>query len=130
MLTTAPLMAFAATIDLERSHAFYGGVLGLAHVETTSFANVYDAAGTTLRVTLVERVAGAPYTVLGRIVGDIRVAIGQIAARGVAFERFGGVHQDEDDVWTAPGGGQIAWFRDPDGNLLSLTQLSEAESAA
>jgi catechol 2,3-dioxygenase-like lactoylglutathione lyase family enzyme len=122
MLTAAPLVAFAATTDLARSHAFYGGVLGLDHVETTAFANVYEATGTSLRVTLVGQVTVAPYTVLGWTVDDLRAAIADLTARGVAFERFEGVDQDADGIWRAPGGTQVAWFRDPDGNLLSLTQ--------
>jgi catechol 2,3-dioxygenase-like lactoylglutathione lyase family enzyme len=122
MLTDAAIVAFAATADLERSHAFYAGALGLRHVETTPFANVYDADGTTLRVTLVDSVAGAPYTVLGWNVADIHAAIDRLEARGVAFERFDGVDQDPGGVWTAPGGARVAWFRDPDGNVLSLSQ--------
>jgi catechol 2,3-dioxygenase-like lactoylglutathione lyase family enzyme len=122
MLTAAPIVAFAATTDLSRSHGFYGGALGLRHVETTPFANVYDANGTSLRVTLVERVAAAPYTVLGWSVADVHAAIAALEARGVAFERFAGVAQDDAGVWTAPGGARIAWFHDPDGNVLSLTQ--------
>ena len=126
MLTAAPLVAFAGTTDLERSHAFYGGVLGLRHVETTPFANVYDAAGTSLRVTLVQKVAGAPYTVLGWSVPDIHAAIGELIARGVVLDRFDGIEQDEADVWIAPDGTQVAWFTDPDGNRLSLSHHPES----
>lgn len=123
MLTGAALVAFAATTDLARSHTFYGEVLGLGHLETTPFANVYDAGGTTLRVTLVDRVAPAQYTVLGWTVPDATAAMNDLATRGVAFERYPGLDQDAAGVWTAPGGARIAWFRDPDGNVLSLTQL-------
>ena len=130
MLTDAPIVAFAATTDLARSHAFYGEVLGLGHVETTPFANVYDAAGTTLRVTLVERVAPAPYTVLGWTVPDIAAAMAVLAGRGVAFTHYAGLDHDAAGVWTAPGGARIAWFRDPDGNVLSLTQAPGPAGAA
>ena len=102
VLTDAPLVAFAATTDLGRAHAFYGEVLGLTHVETTPFATVYDAAGTSLRVTLVDRVAAAPYTVLGWTVADIAAAMDDLASRGVAFERYEGLDQDPAGVWTAP----------------------------
>jgi catechol 2,3-dioxygenase-like lactoylglutathione lyase family enzyme len=129
MLTTAPLVAFVATTDLERSHGFYGDVLRLRRVEPSPFANVYDAQGATLRVTRVERVAAAPYTVLGWTVGDVHSRLAGLTARGVAFERFEGVDQDDAGVWTAPGGAQIAWFKDPDGNLLSLTQPPSSASA-
>jgi catechol 2,3-dioxygenase-like lactoylglutathione lyase family enzyme len=122
MLTDAAIVAFAATTDLDRSHAFYAGALGLRHVETTAFANVYDAYGTTLRVTLVDAVAAAPYTVLGWDVRDIHATVEGLEARGVSFQRFAGVEQDAAGVWTAPGGAGVAWFRDPDDNLLSLSQ--------
>ena len=126
MLTDAPLVAFAATTDLGRAHAFYGEVLGLTHVETTPYAAVYDAGGTTLRVTLVDRVVPAPYTVLGWTVADIAAAMDDLARRGLAFARYEGLDQDPAGVWTAPGGARIAWFRDPDGNVLSLTQQPRA----
>jgi len=122
VLTDATIVAFAPSTDLERSHEFYGGVLGLRCVEATPFANVYDANGTALRVTRVQQVATAPYTVLGWSVGDIYVTIAALTARGVEVSRFEGVEQDEAGVWTAPGGARIAWFHDPDGNILSLTQ--------
>jgi catechol 2,3-dioxygenase-like lactoylglutathione lyase family enzyme len=102
VLTAAPIVAFVATTDLARSHAFYGEVLGLNHVEATPFANVYEAAGTTLRVTLVDRVAAARYTVLGWAVPDIAGAMEDLARRGVAFARYDGLDQDAAGVWTAP----------------------------
>ena len=122
MLPDAELVAFVATRDLEGAARFYGGVLGLEPIESTPFANVYDAGGTTLRVTRVDEVAAAPYTVLGWKVPDVEAAIGALSARGVEFKRFDGVEQDEHGVWTAPGGSRIAWFADPDGNTLSLQQ--------
>jgi catechol 2,3-dioxygenase-like lactoylglutathione lyase family enzyme len=126
MLSDAAIVAFAATTDLERAHAFYGGVLGLRRVDASPFANVYDAGGTSLRVTRVDRVAEVPYTVLGWAIRDIGGAIDRLTGRGVVFERVPSVEQDDAGVWTAPGGARIAWFRDPDGNLLSLTEPSPA----
>jgi catechol 2,3-dioxygenase-like lactoylglutathione lyase family enzyme len=113
----AALTAFAATADLERSHAFYGGVLELERVEASGFANAYDLAGTQLRVTLVGNVARAPYTVLGFRVPDLAAAM---AALDVEFLRFDGLEQDAAGVWTAPSGTRVAWFHDPDGNVLSV----------
>jgi catechol 2,3-dioxygenase-like lactoylglutathione lyase family enzyme len=113
----AALVAFAATADLERSHAFYGGLLGLERVEASGFANAYDVAGTHLRVTLVRQVAVAPYTVLGFRVPDLDAAM---AALEVQFLRYEGMEQDAGGVWTAPSGTRVAWFHDPDGNTLSL----------
>jgi len=117
----ARLVAFAASTDLARSRAFYEGVLGLAVVSADPYACEFDCAGTTLRVNQVEQVAAAVYTVLGWEVPDIAAAVTDLAERGVTFSRFAGMDQDDLGVWTAPGGAQVAWFADPDGNTLSLS---------
>jgi catechol 2,3-dioxygenase-like lactoylglutathione lyase family enzyme len=122
MLSGAQTVAFIGATDLDRAHGFYAGVLGLPLVERSEFANVYDGAGTPIRVTRVEAPAAAGYTVLGWVISDIGGAMGALAAKGVTFERYPGLVQDEDGVWTAPGGSLIAWFRDPDGNVLSLQE--------
>lgn len=122
MLGRADLIAFVATVDLERSHAFYGDVMGLRHLETTSYANVYDAGGTQLRVTLVGEKVAAPYTVLGFRVPDVAATAAALAERGVPLKRYEGMGQDEAGIWTAPEGARIAWFEDPDGNVLSIGQ--------
>jgi predicted enzyme related to lactoylglutathione lyase len=123
MLDAADLVAFAATTDLDRARVFYEQVLGLPVTEQTDLACVFDANGTMLRVTAVPEVARAGYTVLGWQVADITAAARELSARGVRFLRFDGMDQDADGVWTSPGGGRIAWFADPDGNTLSLTQF-------
>ena len=123
MLDTADLVAFAATTDLDRARAFYEQVLGLAVTEQTDLACVFDANGTMLRVTAVPEVARPGYTVLGWRVADIAAAARDLSAKGVTFLRFDGMDQDADGVWTSPGGGRVAWFADPDGNTLSLTQF-------
>ena len=123
MLDAAELIAFAATADLDRARVFYEQVLGLPVTEQTDLACVFDANGTMLRVTAVPEVARAGYTVLGWRVADITAAARELSARGVRFLRFDGMDQDADGVWTSPGGGRIAWFADPDGNTLSLTQF-------
>jgi catechol 2,3-dioxygenase-like lactoylglutathione lyase family enzyme len=128
-LSGAAVIAFVATTDLDRAHAFYGDVLGLERTEAGPYANAYDVGGTSLRVTRVERVASAPYTVLGWRVDDIAAAIAALGARGVAVRRFDGVQQDDDGVWTAPGGARVAWFEDPDANLLSLTEPPTRDSS-
>jgi predicted enzyme related to lactoylglutathione lyase len=124
MLGSSDLVAFAATADLGRARAFYEGVLGLPVTSHDEFACVFDAHGTMLRVTAVPQVLLAGYTVLGWRVADIGAAVRGLAGRGVAFTRDDGMDQDEDGVWTAPGGGRVAWFTDPDGNTLSLTQFA------
>jgi catechol 2,3-dioxygenase-like lactoylglutathione lyase family enzyme len=122
MLASDELIAFAATADADRARAFYAGTLGLALEEESSFALVFRTGGTMLRVTIVDAVVPAPYTVLGWAVGDIAARVCELSARGVEFERYDGVQQDELGVWRSPSGAQVAWFKDPDGNTLSLTQ--------
>ncbi len=125
MLSRADLVAFVASEDLDASARFYGDVLGFELVESSAFANAYDANGTQLRVTLVENLTPAPYTVLGWRVPDIRAAIAHLAKAGVQFLRFESMEQDQDGIWTAPSGSLIAWFADPDGNMLSLQQAPQ-----
>jgi catechol 2,3-dioxygenase-like lactoylglutathione lyase family enzyme len=122
-LAGAALMAFAATSDLPAARAFYQRGLGLPLAGESPIAMTFDCGGTTLRVNLVEQPVVAPYTVLGFTVGDIAAAINDLAARGIDFERFDGVEQDELGVWNAPGGAKVAWCKDPDGNVVSLTQF-------
>lgn len=118
------LIAFVSSSDLGRARAFYGDVLGLRFVEQSAYACVFDAHGTMLRVTAVAGHAPVPQTVLGWRVGDIATTVGSLVARGVSFNRYDGMGQDDLGVWTTPGGDQVAWFADPDGNTLSLTQFA------
>ena len=128
-LSGATLIAFAGTTDLERSDEFYAGVLGLERTEAISFANAYAVRGGGLRVTRVDRITPAPYTVLGWRVDDLTAAMATLADRGVAFDRFPRLEQDACGVWVAPGGTHVAWFTDPDGNRLSLSQAPPAPQA-
>jgi catechol 2,3-dioxygenase-like lactoylglutathione lyase family enzyme len=117
------VIAFVATRDPKRAQDFYQGVLGLRLVsDELPFALVFDAHGTMLRVTVVRELAPAGYTVLGWGVKDIKAAAQALTATGVVFARFPGMEQDEQGVWTAPGGAKVAWFKDPDGNTLSISQ--------
>ena len=97
---------------------------GLRLVEQNQFACVFDANGTMLRVTAVGEVARPGYTVLGWRVADIEQVMTAMIDAGVEFTRYDGMDQDASGVWTAPGGDKIAWFSDPDGNNLSLTQFA------
>ncbi len=123
MLTTSDLIAFAPTSDLARARSFYETVLGLPVVTENAYACVLDAHGTMLRLTAVPEVAHPGYTVLGWRVADISGTVAELAARGVRFARYDGMEQDAQGVWTTPSGDRVAWFSDPDGNVLSLTQL-------
>ena len=124
MLKSAQLVALVASRDLETADWFYGGVLGLECVESSEFANVYDANGTQLRVTRVDELSPAPYTVLGWRVEDIVAQIGVLRAAGVEFQRYEGMSQDEHGVWTSPSSARTAWFADRDGHTLFLQEVS------
>ena len=128
-MTAGPqLVAFIASSHLGSSHAFYSGVLGLQRVEATPMANVYDANGTPLRVTLVPNHEASKYTVLGFYVPDVRSAKAELEDRGVAFKRYEGYDAGDDGIWTAPNGRQVTWLEDPDGNIISLSQTPATES--
>ncbi len=121
-LASARVVAFVGVADLDRAAAFYGDTLGLPLRDESPLALVAEAGDTTVRFTATEAVHPAPYTVLGWRVDDVVAAVDALRARGVTFAQYPGVSQDERGVWLAPGGARVAWFRDPDGNLLSLTQ--------
>ena len=123
MLGSSPIMAFSASTDSERAKAFYRDQLGLKLVSDEHFALVFDAAGTMLRVQMVKEVRPAQYTTLGWQVPDIAAKVNELEKAGVKFERYGLPDQDEKGIWTAPSGAKVAWFKDPDGNVLSLTQF-------
>jgi catechol 2,3-dioxygenase-like lactoylglutathione lyase family enzyme len=124
MLGTSDLVAFIPSTDLERARSFYQGQLGLSLKSENPFAAVFDANGTMLRVTAVDEIALAQYTVLGWKVADIVASVRALAGKGVSFLRFEGMEQDDLGVWTTPSGDRVAWFKDPDGNTLSLTELT------
>ncbi len=119
---SSKLVAFVGVSDAGKSKAFYRDALGLTLKAEDGFALEFDVFGTELRVTLVGKVKPAGYTVLGWSVADIRMTIRRLSDRGVVFERYEGMGQDADAVWTAPSGTKVAWFRDPDGNTLSLSE--------
>jgi catechol 2,3-dioxygenase-like lactoylglutathione lyase family enzyme len=116
------IVAFVATRNADRAREFYRDKLGLKFVSDDGFALVFDIAGTMVRIARVKELSLAPYTVLGWEVQDIENAVSDLAKKGVAFERFPGLAQDAQGIWAAPGGAKVAWFKDPDGNILSLSQ--------
>ena len=124
MLGSAALVGFVGVSDLVRARHFYGDQLGLSLRDETPFALVAEGGGAMLRITAVDDVAPVLYTVLGWSVPDIDLAIDHLVSRGVIFTRYESMDQDRRGVWTAPSGSCIAWFLDPDGNNLSLTQFA------
>lgn len=119
-----PIVAFMATVDPERARKFYRDILGLRLIlDQLPFALVFDLHGTMLRVTPVKELNPPGYTVLGWQVPDIAHAAKTLQNAGVRFERYPGLEQDELGIWIAPGSAaKVAWFRDPDGNTLSISQ--------
>jgi catechol 2,3-dioxygenase-like lactoylglutathione lyase family enzyme len=126
MLTSRPIVAFVATTDPAGAKRFYANTLGLRLVAEDGFALVFDAGGTMLRIATVPALQPAGYTVLGWLVPDIERAVRDLQNKQVAFNRYDGMGQDELGIWTAPSGARIAWFADPDGNTLSLTEMDAA----
>jgi catechol 2,3-dioxygenase-like lactoylglutathione lyase family enzyme len=122
MLSSAQIIAFAATANAEASISFYRDVLNLQLVADEPFALVFDSNDVMLRIQKVERVVAVPYTTLGWNVEDIRATRERLVEAGFEFERFENLAQDKDGIVEFPGGAKVAWFKDPDGNLLSLTQ--------
>lgn len=121
-LRSHPIVAFIGASDAARAREFYRDKLGLPLVsEELPFALVFDANGTMLRVTMTQKVVAAGYTVLGWSVPDVAGAVNALVQAGVVFERYAGMPQDELGIWTAPGGTKVAWFKDPDGNVLSVS---------
>ena len=125
-LKSTPIVAFAATTNPAAARKFYAKGLGLRLVSEDRFALVFDAGGTMLRIATVPALQPAGYTVLGWLVPDIERAVRDLQARQVAFNRYDGMGQDDLGIWTAPSGARIAWFADPDGNTLSLTEMHAA----
>ena len=123
MLGSCKLVAFSATRDLGRAKAFYRDTLGLRMVSEDEFALAFDAAGTMLRITRVQKVAAAEYTVLGWQVPDIVRMAKNLQKAHVTLQRYPGMPQDVLGIWTSPSGARVAWFKDPDGNTLSITQF-------
>jgi catechol 2,3-dioxygenase-like lactoylglutathione lyase family enzyme len=125
ILASSKLVAFAATTDPVKARVFYEDVLGLRLVEDAKpFALVFDANGTMLRVTTVAEHTPVPFTVLGWEVESIESTVERLTAAGVVFQRYSGLNDSDPlGIWTSPSGARIAWFNDPDGNVLSVTQF-------
>jgi catechol 2,3-dioxygenase-like lactoylglutathione lyase family enzyme len=121
MLGSIDIVAFVPTKDTEKARAFYEGVLGLRFVKDDGFALVLDANGIMVRMAKAQ-FTPAPFTILGWQVSDIKKVVTGLQGKDVRFERFGFFEQDELGIWTAPTGDMVAWFKDPDGNVLSLSQ--------
>jgi catechol 2,3-dioxygenase-like lactoylglutathione lyase family enzyme len=122
MIGRSLLTAFLATSNAARAKAFYSRTLGLRLLEDDQFALLFDSGGVPLRIQKVDAVRPHPFTALGWQVRSIRRVVTGLVKRGVVLERYPFLEQDEQGVWLAPSGTRVAWFKDPDGNLLSVSE--------
>ena len=125
MLDSANIVAFVPTKNPMKARQFYEKTLGLKFIADDKFALVFESKRVMIRVVDISGVPDykpPPFTVLGWDVADINKAVSGLQKRGVTFERYPGLEQDPLGIWTAPGDAKIAWFKDPDGNTLSLSQ--------
>jgi catechol 2,3-dioxygenase-like lactoylglutathione lyase family enzyme len=122
MIDGSKLMAFIPTSNFVKARAFYEGVLGLKFLSEDGFALVMESSGTMVRIAKVGKFSPAQFTILGWQVDDIASAVTWLGTKGVKFEHFPGLQQDDLGIWSAPGGAKVAWFKDPEGNILSLSE--------
>lgn len=122
MLSAGTLIGFVPTKDSARSREFYEGKLGFKFVSDDQFALVMQAGESMIRIVKGAKFTPAQYTVMGWEVTDIEAMVKWLNERGVAFEKYPFVQDQEQGIWTTPNGDKVAWFKDPDGNVLSLSQ--------
>ena len=122
MLSRCDLIGFIPTKDPDRAHTFYEQTLGLRFLSDDAFALVMEAKGNMIRIVHVKDFTPFPFTILGWEVGNIDAEVTALAARGISFKRYPWLEQSESGVWTSPERARVAWFPDPDGNILSLSQ--------
>lgn len=122
MLADKELKAFVPTVRPDKAKLFYESILGLKLLSEDNFALEFEANGTLLRVIIVEQLNPQLFTVLGWNVKDISSTIKSLNEKNIFFEKYEFLQQDDLGIWLSPGGSKVAWFKDPDGNILSLTE--------
>jgi|ERR1035437_1626415 catechol 2,3-dioxygenase-like lactoylglutathione lyase family enzyme len=126
MLRDQKLKAFIPTIDPDRARRFYVNLLGFNLLTEDYYGMELETNGSLLRISTVQQFIPHPFTVLGWDVDDLPSIMTSLIRRGVVFERYNIIDQDSRGIWTAPNGTKVAWFKDPDGNLLSLTEFDSS----
>lgn len=121
MLRDATFVGFIPVRSLDVARWFYCDTLGLRLVQQNPVALVVAAGRVTLRLTEVPELRPQPFTIAGWLVDNVWSTVVDLTSAGISMQRYEGMAQDEQGVWTAPGGDRVAWFADPDGNILSLT---------
>ena len=122
MLSSSKMMGFLLTRDYEAARKFYEGQLGFRFVSQDQFALVVQAGESRIRIVKMPDMTPLRSTVLGWEVQGIEGVVDWLRGRGVAFEKYPFVQDQERGIWSAPGGDKVAWFKDPDGNVLSVSQ--------
>jgi catechol 2,3-dioxygenase-like lactoylglutathione lyase family enzyme len=122
MLSASKLIGFVPTKDSQKARAFYQDKLGFQFVSDDPFALVMRAGESMIRIAKAADFTPAPYTVMGWEVRDMEAVVRCLSARGVAFEKYPFVQDRELGIWTTPNGDKVAWFKEPDGNVLSVSQ--------
>lgn len=122
MLADMNMIGFLLTKDYEKARTFYEGTLGFEFVSLDQFALVMQAGKSMIRIVKVPTFTALQSTVLGWQVPDIEAIVDWLVKRGVVFEKYPFVHDKERGIWTAPGGSKVAWFKDLDGNVLSVSE--------
>ena len=122
MLASSKIIGFVPTKDSTKARDFYEHKLGFQFVSDDPFALVMKAGDNNIRIAKSKDFTPAAYTVLGWEVQDIKTMISWLKQRGVAFEKYPFVQDQELGIWTTPNGDKVAWFKDPDGNVLSVSQ--------
>ncbi len=121
MLASGKLVGFVPTKNSKRAREFYEGKLGFQFVSDDQFALVMLAGKSTIRIAKTKDFTPAQYTVMGWEVADVEAMVKFLNGRGVTFEKYPFVKDQELGIWTTPNGDKVAWFKDPDGNVLSLS---------
>jgi catechol 2,3-dioxygenase-like lactoylglutathione lyase family enzyme len=129
MIQAGKLVGFLVTPDYDRARAFYEGKLGLKFVSLDQFALVMRTGEHQIRITRIEKFTPAQNTVLGWEVQDVIAVATWLKERGVELEKYPFVQDSALGIWTAPSGDKVAWFKDPDGNVLSISQHRQREGA-
>jgi catechol 2,3-dioxygenase-like lactoylglutathione lyase family enzyme len=123
MPTLGSLMGFIPTRDGDAARAFYETKVGLRFISDDQFALVFQSGANLIRISRTGSFTPAPYTILGWQSSNVEQDVREMAARGIKFERYDYIGtQDELGIWTSPSGAKVAWFKDPDGNTLSISQ--------
>ncbi|PCE23826.1 glyoxalase [Paraburkholderia acidicola] len=130
MVADGEVMGFIPTVDAAKARRFYEDVLGLRFVSDDPFALVVASQGTQIRIAKLHEFTPAPYTILGWRVRDIEHEARTLSAKGVVFKRYPPLEQSDAGIWTSPSGARIAWFADPDGNVLSISEHPDAVASA